>query len=376
MKVVILFSFLVMFNALRALAQETGEGISSLRYIGTYEIPFDYSFDSTKVGGLSGIDYDEKAGVFYLLPDDRGSHGQIRFYTVRIGLDSSGIRDVDFVRVTYIQNEKDVRFEKRGAKHNPDPEGIRVNPRNDLLYWVSEGERAISGREAVLQNPFIRIARKDGRYAGTFEMPSNLNSQAIDAGPRQNSSLEGITFDSGFNYIYASVEEPLIEDGPEADVQANGATSRIFKFDVFSRTQVAQFGYPLETVAYPPHPANGFRVNGISEILSTGKEDILLVVERSYSTGRLPCTIRVFLADLSQAADISKVPSLRGNITLRKAEKKLLVNMDDLDIYTDNIEGVSFGPRLKNGHRTLLFVSDNNFQFFQKSQVLLFEVIP
>ena len=49
--------------------------------------------------------------------------------------------------------------------------------------------------------------------------------------------------------------------------------------------------------------------------------------------------------------------------------------MDALGIYTDNIEGVTFGPLLPNGHKTLLFIADNNFSNLQKTQLLLFEVI-
>lgn len=48
--------------------------------------------------------------------------------------------------------------------------------------------------------------------------------------------------------------------------------------------------------------------------------------------------------------------------------------MDDLGIYIDNIEGVTFGPALPNGHKTLLFIADNNFNAVQKTQLLLFEV--
>ena len=50
--------------------------------------------------------------------------------------------------------------------------------------------------------------------------------------------------------------------------------------------------------------------------------------------------------------------------------------MDDLKIYTDNIEGVTFGPDLPNGHKSLIFIADNNFNPMEKSQVMLFEVIP
>jgi hypothetical protein len=49
--------------------------------------------------------------------------------------------------------------------------------------------------------------------------------------------------------------------------------------------------------------------------------------------------------------------------------------MHDLGISIDNIEGVTWGPMLANGHRSLIFVTDNNFSESQKTQVLLFEVV-
>ncbi len=50
--------------------------------------------------------------------------------------------------------------------------------------------------------------------------------------------------------------------------------------------------------------------------------------------------------------------------------------MDKLGIYIANIEGVSYGPLLPNGHQTLIFVADNNFRATEKTQFLLFEIIP
>jgi len=114
---------------------------------------------------------------------------------------------------------------------------------------------------------------------------------------------------------------------------------------------------------------------GLTDIMSLG-DGKFLVLERSFSVGHLACTIRVFLTDLSQASDISGIASLKEQPPTRPAVKKLLLNMDSLGIYIDNIEGVTFGPRLPNGHNTLVFVADNNFNPLQKSQFLLFEVIP
>jgi hypothetical protein len=101
----------------------------------------------------------------------------------------------------------------------------------------------------------------------------------------------------------------------------------------------------------------------------------LLVIERSFSTGIKPCTIKVFIADLGNATDVKNNPSLSANTQFIAVTKKLLLNMDELGIYTDNIEGVTFGPTLPNGHKTLLFIADNNFDETEISQLLLFEVI-
>ena len=46
----------------------------------------------------------------------------------------------------------------------------------------------------------------------------------------------------------------------------------------------------------------------------------------------------------------------------------------ELGIHIDNIEGVTFGPRVSTGNPSLLFVSDNNFNKEQVSQLLLFEL--
>ena len=209
----------------------------------------------------------------------------------------------------------------------------------------------------------------------TFLLPKQLHMSKDESGPRQNGVLEGLTFADDFKTLYVNVEEPLYQDGPRAAVQPNYAWIRIVKFNISSRTPTAQFAYHLDPVAYPSNPVNAFQVNGIPDILSVGNNK-LLVIERSFSTGRLACTIKVFLAELSAAEDISNNQSLIANPPVRPVKKSLLLNMDSLGMYTDNIEGVTFGPTLPNGHKTLVFVADNNFSIAQKTQFLLFEIVP
>jgi len=100
----------------------------------------------------------------------------------------------------------------------------------------------------------------------------------------------------------------------------------------------------------------------------------LIVIERSFSSGRKPCTIKIYLADLNGAEDVSSISSLK-NTSFHPVAKRLLLNMDSLGIYTDNIEGVTFGPRLSNGHQSLVFVADNNFSPDEITQFLLFQIL-
>jgi hypothetical protein len=186
----------------------------------------------------------------------------------------------------------------------------------------------------------VIAVNKDGNYKDSFELPANMHMHATENGPRQNSVFEGLTFSADHKYLFVSVEEPIYEDGPRAGANDSTAWIRIIKFDAEKRKQIGQYAYRIEPVAYPAMPSNSFKINGVSAILLAG-ENKLFVVERSFSTGRLSCTIRVFLADLNDATDIASTNSLLSKSAAKPVSKKLLLNMDDLGRYIDNIEGVT-----------------------------------
>lgn len=354
---------------------QPASSISAIKLIGQYEIPYNMAYNKTTVGGLSGIDYDRSGDQYYFICDDRSDKNPARFYTAKIYLKPGGIHSIAFTGVhfmlqpdgTVYPNNKQDRF------HTPDPEAMRYNPVNKTLVWTSEGERIVSEKDSILVNPAILIVQPGGTYIDSFPLPANLWMHADPRGPRKNSTLEGISFANNYQTLYVSVEEPLYDDGPAADIKENDAFCRIYKFDLKTKACMAQYAYKLAPVAYPSVPESAFKINGIPDILSVGN-DKLLVIERSFSTGRLSCSIRLFIADLNGATDISRT-TLKNNKDFTPASKKLLLNMDDLGIYTDNVEGVTFGPTLPNGHKTLLFVADNNFNALEKAQVFLFEIV-
>jgi hypothetical protein len=254
------------------------------------------------------------------------------------------------------------------------PEAIRYNPLTKNLVWSSEGERIVRQKIQVLEDPAITMITTNGNYLDSFPLPANMHMHATENGPRQNSVFEGMSFANNYKTLYVNVEEPIYEDGPRAGLNDSTGWIRILKYDAKTRKPIAQYAYQVEPVAHPAIPAGAFKINGVPDILWLG-ENKLLVIERSFSTGRKPSFIKVFVADLSKATDIQQVTSLRTDKEFIPASKKLLLDMDELKIYTDNIEGVTFGPRLPNGHQTLIFVSDNNFAKEEITQFMLFEVL-
>lgn len=349
--------------------------IKHLRFLGEYVVPYNLDFSKTIVGGLSGIDYNHKKNEYYLISDDRSKINPARFYTAQLVINKNKIDSIIFTHVTFLKDQLGNFYpnSKKDPYHAPDPEALRYDTKNNTFIWSSEGERVVIPQKIILQNPAVTETKVYGDYLDTFQLPAQLIMHSTENGPRQNSVFEGVAFDKTYENIFVSVEEPLYQDGPRAGTGDSTAITRIIKFDMKTKKVVAQYAYRIDPVAYPPVTPDAFKINGISDILWVGKNK-LLVLERSYSTGRLACTIKVFLSNLSTAENISNVASLKKYPDVKIASKKLLLNMDSLGIYIDNIEGMTFGSTLSDGKRSLIFVSDNNFNPLEKTQFLLFEI--
>ena len=117
-------------------------------------------------------------------------------------------------------------------------------------------------------------------------------------------------------------------------------------------------------------PAGQFTVNGLVEILPVNR-GFLLSMERSFSVGS-GNTVRIHSVALPGADDVTGVPDLDAVAPVQPASKSLVLDLDDLGLTLDNLEGMTLGPRLPDGGRALVLMSDNNFTPGQVSQFLLF----
>ena len=349
-------------------------GINSLSFLGKYELPHEFMFEQTLVGGLSGIDYDAGKDEFYLISDDRSAIHPARFYKAGISLGADGINHIQWKSVTFLRNAKGTLYSsnKMEPSNSIDPESIRFDPVRNQVVWTSEGEKLKGSGGWILQDPAIIRTNMQGKYEDSFHLPALMHMQPGEKGPRSNGTFEGLTFMDQFSSLLVSLEEPLMEDGHRAGLGDSSTWVRFLRFDAKTGLVQGQYGYRLDPVSHPPKPEGAFKINGVSEILYIGGGR-LLVVERSFSTGNPGCSVKVYLAYMGGAGDISNLSRLEGNSFI-PVKKELLLNMDELGEYIDNVEGVCLGPRLADGRQTLVFVTDNNFDEKQVTQFLLFAI--
>jgi len=140
-----------------------------------------------------------------------------------------------------------------------------------------------------------------------------------------------------------------------------------------------EFLYPLASSALDDKAFLQFQ-KGISDILSVDTHRFL-TMERALSvTGAgLQFQIEIYEADLAPASDVSAIEALPVSLPekLKPLGKKLLFSLDSLKKSLggiENFEGMTWGPRLSDGRRTLILVSDDNFMRNLRTQFLLFAV--
>ncbi len=336
---------------------------TELEFLGQQIIPTATQFQGTRFGGLSGIDYDEHRNVFYAFSDDQVN---VRFYTLRIAV-SAGAPVVQIVAVTTLRDASGQPF----APQTVDPEGLALT-KDDTLVLTSEG---FANR---LIDPWVREFDLDGRQLRSLPVPSAFLPVAGGArGVRQNLGFESAATPPNGRFVFTGTEAALAQDGPPATLAA-GSPARLLRYNLQTGTLDRQYLYWTDPIAEAPVPANQFAVSGLVELLALNNE-FLLSMERSFSVGA-PGTgnkIKLYSVALPGADDVNGFDSLATLLGgIQPAAKTLLLDLDTLGLPLDNVEGMTFGPDLPDGRRSLVLVSDNNFSPAAFTQFLLFAVSP
>jgi myo-inositol-hexaphosphate 3-phosphohydrolase len=345
--------------------------IDGLEFLGEVTFPTGEQFDGTEVGGLSGLTFDPGRGVYYAISDDRSQIDPARFYTLQIDVADGDLvaGDVAFTDVTTLLGANGQPFPAQSL----DPEGIAFT---DLGLFVSS-----EGDANALVPPFVDLFSLNGEHLGALPVDDKfLPAPGNTTGVRNNLAFESLTVTPDKSTLYTATENALAQDGPAASL-SSGSASRIVEYDLASGQAVAEYVYVTEPVEAVPNPPGSFANNGLVDLLAIDDDGTLLAIERAFSTG-VGNTIRIYEVRTQGATDVAGVDALEtsiddGELAVnldQPVQKKLLFDLADLGITLDNVEGISFGPRLADGRQSIVLVSDNNFAANQFTQFLAFAI--
>jgi hypothetical protein len=347
----------------------------SLDLLGEIIVPKNTEFGKTLIGGLSGITYSPKDDLFYAVSDDRSEKAPARFYQLKLKLDKTGKPiDTKFTGVTTLKNESGKTYEKGTI----DPEGIAITPQGTV--WVSS-----EGVASADIPPFVNEYEiESGKLLRSLRIPEHYIPKTDKNGKRvgiqNNMGFESLTLSANAARLgatepyrlFTAAENALEQDKPDVGDALDTTDGDDVRFMHYSMQDqrvdlVAEYLYQLEQ---KPLGSDKF---GLVEMASIDGAGRFLSLERSFGLGGF--SIQVFQTIFAGCKDTSMLPSIQGLDTVVKpAQKELLLNLNNLDLTLDNLEGMTLGPRLPDGSQSLIMVSDDNFNKLQKTQILVFRI--
>lgn len=214
-----------------------------------------------------------------------------------------------------------------------------------IAFRVATGSVFISDEVASTINEFAVPA---GTLAGGVGVPAIYSPSNVQS----NMGLESLAYGPGG--LWTSNEEALVPDGPLSTTAA-GSWVRIQRFSEQGGglTVAGQWGYKTDPIS-ALSPLTTAERSGVVDILPWSDTQ-LLVLERELGQAVPRFRSRLYLVDTTTASDVSALASINaGGFT--PLAKTLL--WEDTFALT-NFEGMTYGPTLDDGSRSLLLVSDN-----------------
>ncbi len=362
----------------------------SLEFLGEVVLPKN-RIDGVPLGGISGITYDRRSDRFFAVSDDRSDFGPARFYKLKLNIDGTNpqspkLGSVDIEKVVTVTTPDGKPY----ATGTLDLEGIAMSPRQSV-YISSEGV-TVQGIA-----PFINeYDLESGQIKGQLPVPERFVPKVVEGQPRgvlNNLGFEALTLNlPGFTpngsflepfRLFAATESAIAQDllperpatpetltaTPVTEIPPPPLPVRLLHYLIGDTlpTLLAEHLYLLE-----PSPPLALS-NGLTEILVLDQGGHFLSLERVF--GPQGFDVRLYQFVIGSATDTSGFTALRGDLEgIQPVRKQLLLDLKELGITLDNLEGMTLGPRLPDGSQSLVLVSDDNFSEGQKTQFLLFRL--
>ena len=227
-----------------------------------------------------------------------------------------------------------------------DVEDIAVDPLDRSKLWIADEFTAT----------IRKIDAQSGKELGKLPMPASLAKTRTDMG------LESVTISRDGLQLWTTSEEAVEADGPISG-NKRGTDVRLTRF----RRKGADADWqPDGQWVYRTDPKAGgswktgksgvdAARSGISGLCLLG-DGTLLALEREFSVVILPrFRCRIYEVDFARATEVSALASIT-NAPISRADKRLLYETTGFAMY----EGICEGPRLGDGARSLILVSDGD----------------
>lgn len=342
------------------------------RLIADVTIPTGTKFKDTEIGGLSGITYEPSTNRLLAVSDDRSYVNASRIYEFDLKMDEKNF-DVTPVDLLFLKDKKGKLF----AIGETDFEGISLV--GDKILVSSEGNINFFN----FLPPALYVLNRKGEYLSEYEVPQKFIplEKKKEFGGRDNLIFEALSTSLDSKITFMGTEEALLQDGPTAST-TEGSIVRLIKYK--EQKPISEYAYQLEKIEEQILPGIAKELikpgdNGLVD-LAIIDENNFYSLERSYLPSARRNIIRIFKCTINQeTSDISKMTSLKGH-KFNPIQKTLISNLEEFVPFMsfkklDNIEAMTFGPRLKNGNHTLIVASDNNFSKGQRTMFMAFEIL-
>jgi hypothetical protein len=325
----------------------------AITLVGRYEFDAPDEADPRLVAEeLDGIVW--TGGESYLTVGD--AHACLYRLSVRVDATTGKIEDAFFGEPIPLRDDQGAPLPE--SSQGEDREGIALGL-DSTSIWISNEQTLADRRHSSLEQ---------------YRLPDGVRLRLIGTGSgtplggfasqRANRGFESLARSADGMHYWTANETTLRIDGPEPS-DSTGGVVRLQLLDA-SMNPLAQYAYEVDAYDAPirsPFFLAGNEVSGVSDLASL-PDGRLLVLERAFSgdsTGAANFRIRICLADVTGATDVSKgeLPSgLRGH-PYTPARKTLLWEAD-FGLTNSDFEGLAIGPALLGGDRLLLLVADNN----------------
>ena len=246
-------------------------------------------------------------------------------------------------------NPNDARFDTEGIRLSND--GLRVYISDEYGPYVYEFDRLTGVRLRSFQLP-ASFDVTNLSPVGATEIANNT------AGRTANKGMEGLAITPDGRTLVGIMQNALIQDAAQGGAAAN--LLRLVTIDLFSGKVTHQYAYLLTTGS------------GVSEIVALNNHEFLVDERDGKGRGdQSKAKIKeLFKIDLAGAVDVGALDGLTGaahavaKIPFLDIVASLKNNGIEVGLIPAKIEGVAFGPDVKEGSstlHTLWIANDNDF---------------